>query len=153
MFRRVALSLALAAGLIFPLADSASAAIGVGAFAAPASLAQSSPVEDAQYVYGGRNYCFYNNGWKGPGWYWCGYAARTGYGWGGAYGWRGWHYAGATAAYRRGAYHGAAAGYRHGAYHGAHAGHRHGAGGGHRGHHAGHHGGGHHHRGGGGRRR
>src|SRR5271166_6373055 len=143
MLRRLALSLAVAAGLILPLEDSASAAIGVGAFAAPASLAQTSPIVDVQYAYGGRNYCYYEGGWKGPGWYWCGYAYRTGYGWGGAYGWRGWHYAGARAAVRHGAYHGAAAGYRHGAAHGAHAGHRHGAGAGHRGgHHTGHHRGG-----------
>lgn len=32
-------------------------------------------------------------GWLGPGWYWCGYAWRSGYGWGGPWGWgwgRGW---------------------------------------------------------------
>lgn len=48
------------------------------------------PLEEAQYVYGGRNYCWYGNGWRGPGWYWCGYAWNRGYGWGGGYGWNGW---------------------------------------------------------------
>ncbi len=48
--------------------------------------------ETVQYAYGGRNYCWYPAGWKGPGWYWCGYAARRGYGWGGPAGWRGWTY-------------------------------------------------------------
>src|SRR5829696_3595747 len=42
------------------------------------------------YVFGGRNYCWYDWGWNGPGWYWCGYGARRGFGWGGGYGYRGW---------------------------------------------------------------
>lgn len=48
-------------------------------------------IEKAQYVWGGRRYCWYANGWSGPGWYYCGYAWRRGYGWGGPYGWRGWY--------------------------------------------------------------
>jgi hypothetical protein len=37
--------------------------------------------------------------WQGPGWYWCGYAYRTGLGWGGGYEWNGWrHPATATTA-------------------------------------------------------
>jgi hypothetical protein len=64
------------------------------------TAAAPSPVEKAQLVvgvggpgfyYGGRSYCWYDNGWRGPGWYWCGYALRVGYGWGGGAGWRG-HY-------------------------------------------------------------
>ena len=51
-------------------------------------------VEQAQYVYGGRRHCWYNNGWQGPGWYRCGYANRRGYGWGGPRGWNGWVYSG-----------------------------------------------------------
>jgi hypothetical protein len=38
----------------------------------------------------GRNYCWYFDGWRGPGWYWCDYQWRRGYGWGGGFGWRGW---------------------------------------------------------------
>jgi hypothetical protein len=49
-------------------------------------------VEQAQYVYSGHNYCWYDGGWRGPGWYWCGYAGRRGLGWGGVAGWRGWSY-------------------------------------------------------------
>ena len=37
------------------------------------------------YVYEGRRYCWYDDGWRGPGWYWCGYQSRRGYGWGGGY--------------------------------------------------------------------
>src|SRR4051812_48197892 len=38
----------------------------------------------------GRSYCWYESGWKGPGWYRCGFAARRGLGWGGPAGWHGW---------------------------------------------------------------
>lgn len=30
---------------------------------------QFLPLENVQYFYGGQNYCFYWNGWHGPGWY------------------------------------------------------------------------------------
>ncbi len=49
------------------------------------------PLEQAQFAFGGRNYCWYGNGWQGPGWYWCGFAFRRGLGWGGPQGWRGWN--------------------------------------------------------------
>jgi hypothetical protein len=50
-----------------------------------------SLTEKAQvYFWNGRRYCFYPDGWQGPGWYWCGYAWRRGFGFGGGLGWRGW---------------------------------------------------------------
>jgi hypothetical protein len=49
-------------------------------------------VEKTQYFYSGHDYCFYDNAWRGPGFYWCGYAWRRGWGWGGPAGWRGWAY-------------------------------------------------------------
>lgn len=55
-------------------------------------LAVPSAVEQTQFIFGGRNYCWYNAGWHGPGFYWCGYAMRRGYGWGGGAGWRGWNH-------------------------------------------------------------
>jgi hypothetical protein len=94
MFRKLAFSLALAAGLVSQLALPAEAALGVGAFAPPASLAESSAVEKAQFFWGGRNYCWYPSGWRGPGWYWCGFAWRRGLGWGGPAGWHGWRHPG-----------------------------------------------------------
>lgn len=52
---------------------------------------QGLPVEDAQVrIHHGRRYCFYPDGWHGPGWYRCGYAWQRGLGWGGAYGWNQW---------------------------------------------------------------
>ncbi|MEJ0065883.1 MAG: hypothetical protein WDM85_10990 [Caulobacteraceae bacterium] len=50
----------------------------------------SPTLQDAQYLWGGRNYCWYPGGWRGPGYYWCGYAWRRGFGWGGPIGWHGW---------------------------------------------------------------
>jgi hypothetical protein len=48
-------------------------------------------MEQVQFIFGGRNYCWYDYGWRGPGFYWCGYAMRRGLGWGGGAGWHGWH--------------------------------------------------------------
>jgi hypothetical protein len=47
-------------------------------------------IQQAQFVSGGRDYCFYPDGWRGPGFYWCGYRWRKGHGWGGGSGWHGW---------------------------------------------------------------
>ncbi|HZZ31714.1 MAG TPA: hypothetical protein VFE10_06935 [Phenylobacterium sp.] len=90
-------------------------------------------LEAVQYFWGGRNYCWYFDGWHGPGWYWCGYRFRRGYGWGGPEGWRGWGHG-------RGHYHGGGH-YGGGHYRGGGGGH----GGGFHGGHGGGHGGGHHH--------
>jgi hypothetical protein len=55
--------------------------------------AETGLVEQAAvYVFEGRRYCFYYDGWHGPGWYRCGFAWRRGYGWGGVYGWNSWTY-------------------------------------------------------------
>lgn len=50
----------------------------------------SALLTPVQYVFRGRNYCWYDDAWYGPGWYWCGYGWRRGYGWGGYYGWNRW---------------------------------------------------------------
>jgi hypothetical protein len=88
MSRRLALGLALALGAATSLGGPAQAGVSGSAFIAPLSD-QLLPLEKAQFVLNGRNYCWYDDGWQGPGWYWCGYAYRTGYGWGGGYGWNG----------------------------------------------------------------
>jgi hypothetical protein len=54
-------------------------------------LGTAAAIASAPFVWGGHNYCWYPDGWRGPGWYWCGYAHRHGYGWGGPEGWHGWH--------------------------------------------------------------
>ena len=98
------------------------------------STAMLQPVQ--LYVWGGRQYCWYVDGWHGPGWYWCGFRFRRGFGWGGGWGWHGW-----GGGYRNG-YHGGfrgGAGFRGGGHGGG--GHGGGYGGGHG---DGGHGGGHH---------
>jgi hypothetical protein len=56
------------------------------------SSADAVRLEQAQWAWRGRQYCWYPNGWRGPGYYWCGYASRRGFGWGGPAGWNGWRY-------------------------------------------------------------
>ena len=46
--------------------------------------------EQVQFRWGGYDYCWADDGWRGPGWYWCGYAYRPGFGWGGPLGWNNW---------------------------------------------------------------
>jgi hypothetical protein len=56
-----------------------------------AALGSLDIIEKAQvFVWQGRRYCWYDDGWHGPGFYWCGYARRHGLGWGGGSGWHGW---------------------------------------------------------------
>jgi hypothetical protein len=82
----------LVAGLFFvgsaiaaPIAESNA----LSGYAAP-----ERNIELAQFVFGGHNYCWYDGGWRGPGWYWCGYAWRHGLGWGGGAGFHGWSHGG-----------------------------------------------------------
>jgi hypothetical protein len=87
MFRLATVS-ALAAGAMM-IGGRAQAAALPGADGLRTAIDTSALTENVQYFYGGRNYCWYD-GWNGPGWYWCGYGARRGFGWGGGYGYRGW---------------------------------------------------------------
>jgi hypothetical protein len=157
MFRKIALSLAIAAGFAGPLAASAEAAIGDGALGLRPAAAQLAPVEKVQWVYGGQGYCWYPDGWHGPGFYVCGSSAVVGVGWGGGYGWNGWGggyargwngygwhpgyvyrgggygYHGVYGYHGAGVYHGAAYGFHGGAagFHGAYRGGGYHGGGGH----------------------
>jgi hypothetical protein len=70
------------------------------AAAAPLSGSATAPdvegvMQQVDYFYNGHNYCWYYDGWQGPGWYWCGYAWRRGYGWGSpVWGWNSWAWRG-----------------------------------------------------------
>ena len=46
--------------------------------------------ENVQFFWSGHNYCWYDDGWNGPGWYWCDMYLQSGIGWGGGYGWHHW---------------------------------------------------------------
>lgn len=90
MSRKFVFSIALLAGAVLPIANSSQAAIGEGTVGARLLLFESAPIELAQFVFDDQNYCWYDDGWQCPGWYWCGYAWDDGIGWGGGYGWNGW---------------------------------------------------------------
>jgi hypothetical protein len=79
--------LGLSAGAI----SSEPASAGLGALEGlRAALEDMTVIENVQYVWRGRRYCWYDDGWRGPGWYQCGYHLRRGFGWGGPMGWQGW---------------------------------------------------------------
>jgi len=81
-----AAAIALAAGGMM-LNSTANAAVGSGL---TPTLDRLDLVEKTEWLFGGHRHCWYNDGWHGPGWYWCGYAHRRGRGWGGPEGYQGW---------------------------------------------------------------
>jgi hypothetical protein len=89
-----------AAGMIASLFATAEPARAQDPFAVIGAIAGAAAVAANPYYYGGRQYCFYDGGWSGPGWYWCGYGDRYGYGYGGAPGWQGWSRGGPRAGFR-----------------------------------------------------
>jgi hypothetical protein len=91
--RRIGLTLTAAAALIAfgTLADRLQAAPIGPPDGLSAALGSLNIIEKAQvFVWQGRRYCWYDDGWQGPGFYRCGYAKRHGLGWGGGAGWHGW---------------------------------------------------------------
>jgi len=91
--RRISLTLTAAVALIAggTVADRLQAAPIGPPDGLRAALGSLEIVEKAQvFVWHGRRYCWYDDGWQGPGFYWCGYAKRHGLGWGGGAGWHGW---------------------------------------------------------------
>jgi len=89
--RKLALALALCAASALAGANLAiqPAMAGV-APAGPIPAMPANGLDEVQYRWNGRSYCFYFDGWNGPGWYRCGWRHRRGMGWGGPTGWRGW---------------------------------------------------------------
>jgi hypothetical protein len=91
MSRLLSCAVALLALVFAPLADGAEAGVGDRAADVLLSCNGGSPIERAQYFsFDDEDYCWYDDGWNGPGWYWCGDEWYEGYGWGGPYGWNGW---------------------------------------------------------------
>jgi len=89
-------SVTIAAATIFfagalIMGDSVGAAPMVAPGAIRAAADSLNMVERAQFIWLGHNYCWYDDGWNGPGWYWCGQYLSSGIGWGGGYGWHHWH--------------------------------------------------------------
>jgi hypothetical protein len=50
--------------------------------------------EAEYYWFEGHRYCWYDDGWRGLGWYWCGSNQNKGVGWGGPIGWHFWYHFG-----------------------------------------------------------
>jgi hypothetical protein len=92
--RNLLLAAASAATLLVAplLSGRAEAAPVVGLTGIGLAVQDLNVIESVQYVYRGRRFCWYPDGWNGPGWYWCGYRVRRGLGWGGPVGFRGWVY-------------------------------------------------------------
>lgn len=79
---------ALLGSLVFAPAFAAPTGQSLGLRAADDA---QNPILDVQYLWDGYEYCWYDFGWRGPGWYVCDYGPWvTGYWWGGPRGWRGW---------------------------------------------------------------
>lgn len=76
--------------------------INIGAGLKPALDASDMIQKAAVFIIEGHRYCFYFNGWHGPGWYRCGFAWRRNLGWGGEYGWQSWSYGPAERRYGHG---------------------------------------------------
>jgi hypothetical protein len=70
------------------------------AIVAPSGLSEAAvelrlaETQTVQFRWGGHRYCWYSHGWRGPGWYRCGFRSRRGLGWGGPAGWHGWRHPG-----------------------------------------------------------
>jgi hypothetical protein len=63
--------------------------VALGMFVVGTSLGTGTG-QAQPFVFEGHSYCWSDDGWRGPGWYRCGYEFRRGLGWGGPRGWRGW---------------------------------------------------------------
>lgn len=87
---KIGVAIILAAGCALPMVERAGAAnMSTGLRSAAETL---NVVEHVDYSFGGHRYCWYDGGWHGRGWYWCGYAdaKHKGSGWGGEEGFHGW---------------------------------------------------------------
>jgi hypothetical protein len=87
---KITLGAAFAIGSLLSIVGSASATVPANGVSA--TVDRLSLVDQVQFIYGGRRHCWYAEGWHGPGWYWCGYHHRHGFGWGGEEGFRGWRH-------------------------------------------------------------
>ncbi len=92
MLRKWLFGLALVAGAAASPARAGmiADAIDPGASVPPLVQLAQLPFPVDLFLFGGHDYCWYDDGWHGGGWYWCGYAYREGYGYGGGEGFNGW---------------------------------------------------------------
>src|SRR4051794_41382113 len=94
--RKICLTLTATLAVAGAMIGGRSHAAVIAPIALGAAADELAAVETVQFVWRGRRFCWYDVGWRGPGWYWCGYSWRRGLGWGGPIGWRGWRRPGVT---------------------------------------------------------
>ena len=88
MLRKLVVALAATAAVVV------SGNAGATSMSAPAAIRTAADslnmTENVQFFWSGHDYCWYDDGWNGPGWYWCDMYLQSGIGWGGGYGWHHW---------------------------------------------------------------
>jgi len=94
---------AAAAALAISSSGGNAMSINIGAGLKPALDATDTIQKVAVFIIEGNRYCFYFDGWHGPGWYRCGFSWRRNLGWGGEYGWQSWSYGPAERRFGHGA--------------------------------------------------
>jgi hypothetical protein len=84
----------IAAATAFVGAPIMGASVGAAPIVAPGAIRAATDslklTENVQFFWNGYDYCWYDDGWNGPGWYRCDMYLQSGIGWGGGYGWHGW---------------------------------------------------------------
>ena len=93
---------AAAAALAMSAGSGNAMSVNIGAGLKPALDATDTIQKVAVFIIEGNRYCFYFDGWHGPGWYRCGFSWRRNLGWGGEYGWQSWSYGPAERRYGHG---------------------------------------------------
>src|SRR5262245_39829983 len=88
--RKLSLTLTGMLAIMGAMIERPSHAVVINANALRAAADGLTAVETVQFSWRGHRYCWYNAGWRGPGWYRCGFHWRRGFGWGGPAGWHGW---------------------------------------------------------------
>jgi hypothetical protein len=88
--RKICLTLTATLALMGAMIGGHAHAAVIAPIALGTAADELAAVETVQFFWQGRRYCWYDVGWRGPGWYQCGFRWRRGAGWGGPIGWRGW---------------------------------------------------------------
>jgi hypothetical protein len=88
--RKLLLTLTATLAVVSAMTGGRSHAAVIDPNALRAAADKLAAVETVQYRWRGHRYCWYFSGWRGPGWYRCGFRWRRGVGWGGPAGWHGW---------------------------------------------------------------
>ena len=92
------LALAAASPLVTTIGSRSQAGLIGGPLGLHEAIDEHRLAETVQYRWRGHRYCWYSRGWRGPGWYRCGFNWRRGVGWGGPAGWHGWRRPGGPSA-------------------------------------------------------